>query len=306
MVCFVNGGKCYWRTESGTYTFSVIGVHPNSASVATVDFGDLTFGLDGYAETGDVKVQLIAQYGHYFCTVDECGGYAGWVSDQAIVTPKGGNFVFRVGRNYSRTCPACPSSDPNCLNPMEETIQFNIGERVYAVCQTLCKGTTPVTPFNWYKKNASGNYELITSWTPSQGYGTAVESYLDNGTEGCWKVEYSEFSKLFNIGRCGGTGNNTINYKGFGKYVGNNCTEFSSCSVPISEVSGQNLKLMYQVTINSPGNYRVHFGITVNGAGYGIDTGDINFNTGTYWKCISVGNMQYEPATYVITEAWFL
>lgn len=147
---------------------------------------------------------------------------------------------WRVGKNYSRTCPACPRTPSYCLNTLTETTQFTTSDTIWAIYETQCVGTSPISPVNWYKKDTSGNWLLVYSWTPSQAYPTAMEAYLNPTTDGCYKVEYSTYSTQFTIGsgcapvctnpkyKCVGTSCISDNCDGSGIYTTSNCN--NSCT----------------------------------------------------------------------------
>lgn len=109
--------------------------------------------------------------------------------------------TWRVGKNYSRICPACPRTPAYCLNSLVETTQFTTSDTISAIYETQCEGTTPITPVNWYRKDATtGNWLLESTWTPPQAYPTAMEAYHNPLPAGCYKVVYGNYSTEFVVG----------------------------------------------------------------------------------------------------------
>ena len=168
---------------------------------------------------------------------------------------------FRVGKNYRRTCPACPRTPQLCQNYLEETSQFNTLEGIWAIYETQCVGVTPNTPVNWYKKNISGGWDLWFSWNPGASYPTAVEAYLDPPGEGCYKVEYDIYSRSF--------------------YVGAGCVPnpqvYDILTIPGSPAAGASFTINAQIANAGP-NGKVRAVFKVNG----IQISDQNSILGTY------------------------
>lgn len=107
---------------------------------------------------------------------------------------------WRIGRNYIRTCPACPRTPVFCLNSLEETTHFEKTDKIWAIYETQCTEMAPATPFNWFKKNSSGTWDLIASYIPVAPVPTAQEAWLSPQPDGCYKVEYNGKSTEFIVG----------------------------------------------------------------------------------------------------------
>lgn len=85
-------GHCDWANDSGAqFTFD--------------EFGTVVFDSSGYDENSSVKVQLLKEYGRYFCSTSTCGGFKNWISQLGIVTPRptGGRVTIIVMDSVQKT-----------------------------------------------------------------------------------------------------------------------------------------------------------------------------------------------------------
>ena len=106
---------------------------------------------------------------------------------------------FRVGIGYSRTCPACPNSNPNCVNQLnEQGHMYSSSDTIYAIFQTWCVGGTPTSSVVWSQWNGSSWTQYFV-WTPPQSYPTAMEAYINPAPAGYYKVEYAGYYVYFSI-----------------------------------------------------------------------------------------------------------
>jgi hypothetical protein len=107
---------------------------------------------------------------------------------------------WRIGKNYTRICPACPRTPAFCLNSLEETTHFLTTDVIWAIYETQCTEIAPATPFNWFKKNSLGTWDLIASYIPVGPAPTAQEAWISPQPNGCYKVEYNGKYTEFTVG----------------------------------------------------------------------------------------------------------
>jgi hypothetical protein len=107
---------------------------------------------------------------------------------------------WRIGKNYTRICPACPRTPAFCLNSLEEATNFLTTDVIWAIYETQCTEIAPATPFNWFKKNSSETWDLIASYIPVAPAPTAQEAWISPLSDGCYKVEYNGKSTEFTVG----------------------------------------------------------------------------------------------------------